>query len=361
MNTISYADDFNFFASGTSLRTATRALNTYLPRIYSWAQSNGLTISDSKSTATVFTPDPHEYGYHPSLRLQNEPLPLEQYPTVLGVKFDPKFTFNRHVDNICARAKRRLNILKALTTTSWGQQKETLGLLYRTVIRPLFNYACPVWFPTITATNVNKMQLIQNHACRIITGCHSMAAIDHLHNETELLPIDQHNQLLCAQYFCTSLTEDHPCRPLHHYHRPRTKKATVFTRFKPIFDQHFSDPPATDKHAKEMMKTLHTHFVAEYRASTSNRVLHQTPPTISASELTLDRRTRTILSQLRSGFSSILMNYRHRIDQSVIDRCPKCLQTPHDTVHLFNCNSNRTNLPVTALWTDPVDAAQLIP
>ncbi len=357
---ISYADDFSFFAAHSNYKAAVTELNKYLPKLYNWATNNGLAISEPKSTATLFTPHTHEYKDHPKLRLQNETLPREQYPSILGVKFDPQFKFHLHVDNICARASRRLNVLKALTGTTWGQQKETLSLLYKATIRPLFNYACPVWFPAISDTSVKKMQTVQNYACRIITGCVKKTDKGHLHNETGLLPIAAHSDLLCAQYFCSSLLDTHPCRNLHHYNRPRPQRHSLFTRYKAIFDRHFSDPPQCSKDVKHMMRTLHTNIVAEYRESTTNKVLNRMAPAVDQTEQSLDRRARCILAQLRSGYSSILMNTRNTWDPNVVDRCPSCKQTPHDVAHIFNCPNNPTDLPIDALWTDPIAVAQLI-
>ena len=41
-----------------------------------------------------------------------------------------------------------------------------------------------------------KLQTIQNSALRIATGCVKMASIDHLHEETEMLPVQEHFSLI---------------------------------------------------------------------------------------------------------------------------------------------------------------------
>ena len=46
-----------------------------------------------------------------------------------------------------------------------------------------------------------------------------------------------------------------------------------------------------------------------------------------------------------------------RLEEDELDVCPKCDQSPHDTVHLFNCISDPTDLEVISLWTRPREAA----
>ena len=72
------------------------------------------------------------------------------------------------------------NVLKALAGTNWGQQNETLLITYIESIR--------------------KIQRTQNEALMIITGSHKMSIIDHLHSETEMLQVEDHLNLLSAQY-----------------------------------------------------------------------------------------------------------------------------------------------------------------
>ena len=75
----------------------------------------------------------------------------------------------------CAVAKKsrnRLRILKALAGTNWGQNKETLLITYKALIRSQFDYAAPVWYTNAKKTPVKRLQHIQNAGLRPVTGCH---------------------------------------------------------------------------------------------------------------------------------------------------------------------------------------------
>lgn len=285
-------------------------------------------------------------------------LPLEKKPRILGITFDTMFTFAQHAENTAAKVNKRNNILKALAGTTWRQQKETLVSTYKALGRSVINYGAPVWTPNLKQSHVNKLQCAQNSALRIATGCHRMSAVDHLHQETEVIPVKQHNDLLTDQFYATCREPSHPCHELTTLNQPpRHMKETIKTysgnRVQAAAD---SLPPTHD--ATSISKNLHTSTVSRTIASYSNnRVLATPPPPIASSEKSLPRKTRTRLAQLRSGWCSLLQSYQNRLNPGTPDTCPDCQTAGHTVQHLFQCPAHPVRLPTTALWTDPVKAA----
>ena len=49
-----------------------------------------------------------------------------------------------------------LQIIKALTATGWGKQKETLIVTYKADMRPALEYASSIWSPLASSTSINK-------------------------------------------------------------------------------------------------------------------------------------------------------------------------------------------------------------
>ena len=74
-------------------------------------------------------------------------------------------------------------------------------MTYKAVGRSIINYAAPVWSPNLYDTNYRKIQYTQNEVLRFATRCHKMTSIDHLHTEAEMLKVNEHSELLSAQYF----------------------------------------------------------------------------------------------------------------------------------------------------------------
>ena len=95
--------------------------------------------------------------------------------------FDPKLTFGEHINKNKDKASKTVNILKSLTSTKWSKQKENLVTTYKTITRPIIEYASTVWSPTVSDTNLNKLQTIQNSSLRTATGCTRGTSAQHLH------------------------------------------------------------------------------------------------------------------------------------------------------------------------------------
>ena len=84
-----------------------------------------------------FTPDPTEYSTTLSLKLNNQTLPTTKHPKILGITLDLKLTFSQHINVTINKAKQTLNILKALTSTKCGKQKELIVSTFKAITRPI--------------------------------------------------------------------------------------------------------------------------------------------------------------------------------------------------------------------------------
>ena len=362
IHVISYADDFTVFASDPKIDRMVPPLNQYLDELSSFFTRRSLTLSATKSTVTLFTPHKQEANIHPPIRINNADLPLDKNPRILGIQFDTFYTFAKHARSTAKRTQHRNNILRALTGTTWGQNKETLSNTYKAICRPVINYGTPIWSPIISNTNWQHLQTAQNSALRIITGCLQMTPIDHLHQETMILPIRQHSKLLTDQYLAQCRNRHHPCHDLFNNPPPppRPMKHTLFTYSNDRITATTSQMPANHT-TKELIKLLHSKTVSETTAAYNlNPILNAVPPPINPAEQSLPRKTRCTLAQLRSGYSSTLNSYMNRINQTVIDSCNHCFSPHHTTQHLFNCPARPTTLTPIDLWANPVKAAQFL-
>ena len=192
-------DDITITSTHTSMSAARKYIQPYLHKVYDWTQHNNLIINPDKTTCTLFTPDPAEYNSNLGLNINNKALPMALHPKVLGLTLDPKLTYNAHIQNIATHAQKPLQVIKALTGTTWGKQKETLVATYKAVMRPTLEYASSIWSPMASPTSINKLQVMQNAALRACTGCTHDTNIQHLHDETNILPIQKHLQLQASQ------------------------------------------------------------------------------------------------------------------------------------------------------------------
>ena len=148
----------------------------------------------------MFTPDLAKYKSNLDPKINNTALPMATHPKVLGLILDPKLTYSTHIHNISVQAHKPLHMIKALAATGWGKQKEIFIVTYKAVMRPALEYASSIWLPLASSTSINKLQVKQNAALRTATRCTQDTHIEHLHDETLILPIHEHLQLHASQY-----------------------------------------------------------------------------------------------------------------------------------------------------------------
>jgi len=355
----SYADDFTAVASAPDVRNASAAITQHADDVAAWARERGLTISLTKSHSTLFTPDTHQSNLDPDISLDGVPIPLNRRPKILGVTLDTHFTFSPHLKDIADRARARLNILRAVAGSSWGQQKETLVLTYKSLIKSLFLYAAPAWFPNAAPSAVGKLQTIQNAALKIATGAIKMAPADHLHQETGMLPVADSLSLICSQFLVRACQPHHPSHEVSQADPgARPMKNTLRSRFLPAVEHHLQDGLADPGSYRVAIKALHTSAVRRAIIRQSpNRVLRRAPPPVAAAEIDLPRAHRVALSQLRSGYCPTLNQYRHRVGWSPTASCPECGAPVQSTDHLFDCPAHPTDLTTPDLWARPREVA----
>ena len=358
----SFADDFSAMESSPDLDVIETNLVQAFLRINEWARSVKLEIAPSKSHVTLFTPDSHQSNKFPKISIDGVDVPLNKTPKILGVILDTHFSFAPHVVEIAKQCTARLSILRAVAGQDWGKSKETLLTTYKSLILSKLTYAAPIWHPNASFTSLKRLQTVQNEALRIATGCHRMSSIDHLHSEAKMLRISSTLDMRCTQFLASCMRPHHPS---HHVviQSPghRNMKATLSSKFHRKLAPYLRNGIITQNGYNKTVKRIHTKAVSDEIINLGpNRVLGAIAPPIDKSELSLSRGHRSLLAQLRSGFSSSLRSYQHTIGKVDSPTCPDCGFLPQTTHHVFDCLSSPTNLTVYDLWRRPREVIRFL-
>jgi hypothetical protein len=232
------------------------------------------------------------------------------------------------------KPQKTVNIIKALTSTKWGKQKETLVNTYKTITRPIIEYGSTIWAPIISDTNVNKLQVIQNSALRIATGCTSDTNTQHLHEETKVLPLREHLKLHSSQLRLKTQISTHPLNKLNNKNpKSRHIRETIFDNKDFTINPKLNHNTITNTTIEKKKTFIHSKIVKIYtNQKARNKVIDSIAPEIDKHEETLPRDTRRTLSQLRTNKSPVLFSYKHKIDPTNYPSplCPLCKTENHD-------------------------------
>ena len=116
---------------------------------------------------------------------------------------------NIHVDNIVSKAGKRLYMLYQLKRS--GISQNHLLKVYLSVIRPVMEYACPVWHTCLPKYVSNNLETIQKQALKsIFPGCDYNECMK-LANLTTLL---SRRDDICKSYFKNLMNNDHKLHDL---------------------------------------------------------------------------------------------------------------------------------------------------
>ncbi|GFS13461.1 reverse transcriptase-like protein [Elysia marginata] len=222
-----YADDLALICSEDSCGTAQKRLQECITLLEQWTDDWAMTVNAAKTTYSIFSLSTKIPNLR--LRINNSLLEKENYPKYLGVTFDPRLTWCKQIETVQKNAVRRTLLLKKLAGTSWGAEMKLLKKTYVGYVRPVMEYGIAAW-GTASKTNFQKIERVQNHSLRIITGGIKSTPINSMESVTGLESLeDRRKKKIVCQYTKFQHLANHPmCKLITNNPRKRLKR-TNFT------------------------------------------------------------------------------------------------------------------------------------
>ena len=172
-----YADDSTLFAPIRSVNeraSVVASLNRDLEKMRVWATNWKVTFEPTKCKALMLSRK--RMPTIPDLYFGSTQLAVERELCILGVTFDSKLLWSRHISDISKKAGQRLGALRKI-----ANKLDTAGraTVYKAQIRSIMEYACLSWM-SASPTVLNQLDSIQQKALRIIgvdqvTACRELA------------------------------------------------------------------------------------------------------------------------------------------------------------------------------------------
>ena len=193
-----FVDDLAIWCASASARHVARQLQLAVARLERWSRENGLRFSTAKTVAVHFCrrrcSDPHL-----RIRLYGETIPTQPVVKFLGVVFDRRLTYVQHIKGLRDRCFKALNVLKCVARTSYGADRATLLLLYRSLIRSKMDYACFV-YDCACESNKRVLDSVHHAALRVATGAFRTSPKICLLAEAHEPPLSLRRQMLGMRY-----------------------------------------------------------------------------------------------------------------------------------------------------------------
>lgn len=165
----------------------------------------------------------------PPLTLNGSRIEYKTSHKLLGITLDSNYTFSAHIENIKSKALKSLNCIKILSSKRHGVNRNILARIYKACIRPIFDYGSTI-YDTAAETNLNKIEVVQNAALRIISGALRTSPVISLRVDSGIPSLANRRKSLLGTYICR--IKENPQNPGYNaiFHNPHNLQSEHFIR-----------------------------------------------------------------------------------------------------------------------------------
>jgi len=182
-----YADDKVIYSTNTDPKLVSIAIQNHLNILSTWYSQWGIKINESKSIYTTFT---LKKQLPPPISLNNKPIPNSDTVKYLGLLFDKRLTWAKHIHNTKISLNRRLSLLRNILGKSSKLNLKTKLNLYNLLLKPIWSYGIQIWGSS-KKTNVQKIQVFQSKILRLITNAPPYVSNFTLHTDLKIPMINE--------------------------------------------------------------------------------------------------------------------------------------------------------------------------
>jgi len=139
-------------------------MSDYLNSLLIWTTDNDMQLNTFKTKEMILGRT--DSTSIPSLSTPAGPIQCVTTFKLLGLHLDASLSWTTQINTVVSKASKRLYFLKQLKRA--GVPPNQLLYFYTTVIRPVLEYASPVWHYSITRAQSYQLESIQKRAVHII-------------------------------------------------------------------------------------------------------------------------------------------------------------------------------------------------
>jgi len=141
-----------------------------------------MSINVSKNTAIIFARAGRRFFQPRPVTLLGEPIESVDTTRYLGVTLDKILTWSPHIDQVRKKIVQRIHMLCSLLNSKSELSIRNRVLLFKQLIRPMMDYACPAW-RSAARSHVRRLQVLQSNCLRLTTGAPCYVSNRQLHED----------------------------------------------------------------------------------------------------------------------------------------------------------------------------------
>ena len=220
-STVLFADDTAIFIVSDSIPSLNSSLQTCLDLANLWLAKNGLKLNVSKTKSMLVHSSKKKLQSGLNLSINGHDVIQVRCFKYLGVLVNDTLTWSDHIDMVCNKVTRNLNLLRRL---SWFLPKSLLLLFLKSYIIPCFDYCDIVW-SGCTKKEAHRLETLLNFGCRLVLRRRRQYSASAARRELGLTTLATRRKLHLAIMMHKCLSSQSPTylshlfsSPTSHYH-----------------------------------------------------------------------------------------------------------------------------------------------
>ena len=163
-----------------------------------WTNQNDMRLNSEKCKEMIidFSRNYSLTSFIQSVTIGEQVLERVEHAKMLGVTISNNLTWSKHVDNIVSKAGKRVYMLYQLKRA--GISQNDLVKIYVSIIRPVLEYACPVWSTSLPTYVSDAIEMIQK---RVLRSIHPGLQYDDILVLVGLQSLKKRRDNICKPYF----------------------------------------------------------------------------------------------------------------------------------------------------------------
>ena len=183
-----YADDTALYVVSDTLIELILTLREELSVVEQWLAANKLTLNASKTKIMLFgTKRKLNNIGNFNITMGGEILERVENFKYLGIVLDQHLTFSEHINKLYQKCSMKMGAIRKIRKSL---DQTTALSLYKSLILSNIDY-CDIVYNSSTLENLNRLQLLQNSACRTILLAPYDTHVSEMHRTLGLLPLDK--------------------------------------------------------------------------------------------------------------------------------------------------------------------------
>ena len=226
-----YADDTAIYAHSFNAQVATKQVQIHLDMILQFAKQWKIKINNTKTEYFIFSKKFTNLKVYETLKVDGVKIqPSKLAVKYLGVYLDKTLSFIPHVNNIIKKGNGAIRLLYPLLNKYSQLSQKNKKLLYTAVIRPILTYAAPVW-SSISATQVLKIQRMQNKCLRLVLNGDRYTKVNYLHKQTGVPEIEKYISKLTTTFYTKSIKNSYLTKGILSSSYTKQKHKQIYNRY----------------------------------------------------------------------------------------------------------------------------------